>query len=102
MENAKDANNDFLFCHDCKKKIEVKGEEIVNGAVLIYDDRGDKINIVKCSDCCQKDPALNNFRKWDERLPGIYKGSFDRIVTEKGVVTRQETFTSDYYMYAPY
>ncbi|HOU45930.1 MAG TPA: anaerobic ribonucleoside-triphosphate reductase [Candidatus Pacearchaeota archaeon] len=63
MENAKDAKNDFLFCHDCKKKIKIEGENIIDGAVLVYNDNGEKINIVKCSNCCQKDPALNNFRK---------------------------------------
>jgi hypothetical protein len=45
---------------------------------------------------------LLRFRKWDERLPGIYKGSFDRIVREKGVITRQDDFISNYHMYAPY
>jgi vancomycin resistance protein YoaR len=45
---------------------------------------------------------LGSFRKWDERLPGIYKGSFDRIIKENGVEKRRDYFESNYYMYAPY
>ena len=63
MENVKDANDGVLFCHDCKKGIEVKNEELQNGTVLVFDDNGEKINIVKCNDCYDKNPTLNNFRK---------------------------------------
>ncbi len=61
-----------------------------------------RVKVMTSPKAKNREVVLNNFRKWDERLPGIYKGSFDRTVTDKGVVTRQETFTSDYYMYAPY
>ncbi len=45
---------------------------------------------------------LANFRKWGERLPGIYKGSFDRIIKQDGAVVGQDYFESNYHMYAPY
>lgn len=63
MENVKDAQNEKLFCHDCKKEIKVKGDEIINGSILVYNDNDEKIHIVKCQTCCESDPALNNFRK---------------------------------------
>ena len=51
------------ICHDCGKEIKVNGEEIENGVYLIYDNAGEKINIMKCNDCYAKNPALTNFRK---------------------------------------
>jgi ribonucleoside-triphosphate reductase len=69
MENVNnvDANN---ICHDCKKEIEVVGEEIQNGVSLVYDlpagkagNAGEKINVLKCNDCYTKNPALTNFQE---------------------------------------
>lgn len=62
MESVKiaKANN---FCHDCGKKIEIKGENIENGLQLFYDDQGKKISIFKCTDCYSQNKSLNNFKE---------------------------------------
>lgn len=60
MESAKNANS---ACHDCGQKIEIGGEEIKNGVYLVYDNSGEKINILKCNDCYAKNPALRNFQE---------------------------------------
>ena len=51
------------ICHDCKKEIEINGEEIQNGVSLLYDNVGTKINIFKCTECYAKNPALTNFQE---------------------------------------
>ncbi len=50
-------------CHDCGKKINVKNGEIEDGALLIYEDGKDKLSVLKCDGCYEKDPSLNNYRK---------------------------------------
>lgn len=50
-------------CHDCKKEIEINGEEIKNGVYLTYDNNGEKINVFKCNECYAKNQALTNFRE---------------------------------------
>ena len=56
-------NNTEFLCHDCQKKIEVNGQELVNGVQLVYDDNGEKIEVLKCKECYQKNPSLANFRQ---------------------------------------
>lgn len=51
------------ICHDCGANIKINGEEIENGVCLIYENAGEKIGILKCSDCYAKDPALKNFQE---------------------------------------
>jgi anaerobic ribonucleoside-triphosphate reductase len=51
------------ICHDCKKEIQVEGEEIKNGVFLQYEENGEKIGIFKCNECYSKNPSLTNFRK---------------------------------------
>jgi len=62
MEFVKNAKNNN-FCHDCKKEIEIEGEDIKNGVQLVYNDNGEKINILKCNECFAENKALNNFKK---------------------------------------
>jgi hypothetical protein len=50
------------FCHDCKKEMEIEGEEIKNGVFLAYENNGETINIFKCNDCFAKDKSLTNFQ----------------------------------------
>jgi ribonucleoside-triphosphate reductase len=50
-------------CHDCGADIILNGEEITNGVSLVYDNSGEKINILKCNDCYSKNPALINFQE---------------------------------------
>jgi hypothetical protein len=51
------------ICHDCKKELEVEGKEIKNGVFLQYEDNGEKIGVLKCKECYEKNPGLANFRK---------------------------------------
>lgn len=50
-------------CHDCGKDILVEEDEIKNGVFLVYDNAGAKLNILKCSDCFEKNKALTNFQE---------------------------------------
>jgi len=49
-------------CHDCGKEVKITNDEIKNGHLLIYDDNGEKINILKCDKCFKNNPGLTNFR----------------------------------------
>jgi len=60
MESEKTINNN---CHDCEKKIAIDGQEIKDGVFLVYDYNGEKINILKCNSCYEKNPSLTNFRE---------------------------------------
>lgn len=50
-------------CYDCGKHLEIKDGEIKDGALLIYEDGDEKIAVLKCDECYEKNPALENFRK---------------------------------------
>jgi len=60
MEFAKNVKNN---CHDCGKKIRIKGGEIENGVLLEYDNGSEKLKVFKCNDCYEKNPALTNFNE---------------------------------------
>ncbi len=47
-------------CHDCGKKIQIKGDEIVNGVGLLYNDN---VVVYKCKECYAKNKSLSNFQK---------------------------------------
>lgn len=67
MESVEIVGNNF--CHDCGKEIITENQEIKNGVFLVYDlpaqagNAGEKINILKCNDCYEKNPALTNFQE---------------------------------------
>ncbi len=63
MGSAKNVQKNEAFCYDCKKKIEIKNNEVQNGVLLSYNDNGKKLMVFKCNDCYQKNPSLANFRK---------------------------------------
>jgi len=67
MENANvadlPAQAGNSVCHDCGKQILVEQAEIKNGVFLVYDNAGQKINILKCNECYGKNQALANFQK---------------------------------------
>ena len=57
MENAK------IVCHDCGKEILINNYQELEGAVsLVYDNAGEKINIIKCNECFSKNKSLTNFQ----------------------------------------
>jgi hypothetical protein len=62
MVSVKNAKNKRVICHDCKREIEVKGNEIKNGVMLVYESGGEKITIFKCKDCFEKSQELKNYQ----------------------------------------
>lgn len=60
MESVNNVNN---ACHDCGKEIAINNEEIENGVQLVYDNAGEKLNVLKCNECYAKNPGLTNFQK---------------------------------------
>jgi len=54
---------DKKYCHNCGKEIEIKGKDIKNGFLLVYEDGEEKIRVYKCKQCFEKDPSLSNFRE---------------------------------------
>jgi ribonucleoside-triphosphate reductase len=66
MENVINVKNK---CHDCSKDITINADIIENGVLLKYDlstqtgNKGEMIDIFKCSDCYAQNKALNNFQK---------------------------------------
>ena len=50
-------------CHDCGKEIKVENDELKNGKILVYNDNGEKITIVKCDKCYEKNSGLTNFKE---------------------------------------
>jgi hypothetical protein len=61
MESVKNVKNKTI-CHDCKKKIEIKDNEIKNGVMLVYESGGEKITIFKCKECFEKSQELKNYQ----------------------------------------
>jgi hypothetical protein len=58
MENQKE-----FFCHDCGVPARIEAEEVKNGFFLTYDNAGTKINVFKCTECYEKNKALNNYQE---------------------------------------
>lgn len=50
-------------CHDCKKAIEIEKKEIKNGLLLEYENNGEKIFVLKCRECFEKNSTLKNFQE---------------------------------------
>lgn len=50
-------------CHDCKREIKIIDNQITNGVELVYKDNGEKIAILKCKECYEKNPALTNYKE---------------------------------------
>ncbi len=59
----KEENCGDLFCHDCRKKITVNDQKIVNGVFLRYKDGLNDYTIVKCDHCYDMKPELANYKK---------------------------------------
>lgn len=57
MENAE------IVCHDCGRQISINSaQELENAVSLVYENAGEKINILKCNECYAKSPALTNYQ----------------------------------------
>ncbi|MCX6764255.1 MAG: hypothetical protein NTU58_00915 [Candidatus Nealsonbacteria bacterium] len=63
MVSAKIVKKNKNLCHDCKKEIKIKSNGTLKGKELVYEDNGEKIAILKCNECFEKNPGLTNFRK---------------------------------------
>jgi len=75
MGSVKNAKNKKVICRDCKKEIETEGNEIKNGLMLVYENRGEKITIFKCKDCFEKSQELKNYQPCEvySRVVGYYR-----------------------------
>ena len=62
MDTVKNAAVEKANCHDCQKEIAIQGEEIQNGVMLEYDNRGEKIVVFKCHDCFKQSQELTNYQ----------------------------------------
>jgi anaerobic ribonucleoside-triphosphate reductase len=51
------------FCHDCKKEIKVKGNEITDGVDLVYKNGKENIEIIKCLNCYEKSKELSGYQE---------------------------------------
>ena len=51
-----------IICYDCGKIVETKDDELVNAKCLIYEKHKEKITIVKCNECYDKDKSLRNYQ----------------------------------------
>jgi len=58
--------NKTYKCHDCGCELSAKGEEIIGGKVMIYDNAqggaSGKVEICKCDSCFEKSKALKNYQ----------------------------------------
>jgi hypothetical protein len=52
-----------IKCHDCKKEISVKGDQLLDGKILEYQNQDEKIIIAKCDDCYNLNKKLINFQE---------------------------------------
>jgi hypothetical protein len=62
MGSVKNAKNKRVICHDCEREIEVEGNEIKNGLMLVYESEREKISIFKCKECFEKSRELENYQ----------------------------------------
>jgi len=51
-------------CHDCGKELIIIDKKIKDGLLLEYkDEKGKKIQILKCNDCYLRDSSLKNYQE---------------------------------------
>lgn len=62
MNISKNATTEKVKCHDCQKDIIINGEEIQNGVMLEYDNKGEKIRVFKCQNCFGQSRELKNYQ----------------------------------------
>ncbi|MEK7503651.1 MAG: anaerobic ribonucleoside-triphosphate reductase [Patescibacteria group bacterium] len=62
MDTIKNATTEKANCHDCQKEIAIQGEEIQNGVMLEYDNKGEKIAVFKCQSCFEQSQELKNYQ----------------------------------------
>lgn len=62
IKKAKDQKVKNETCYDCGCLIKFEGDNIKNGHYLVYQDGSQKISVLKCKSCYQKNPGLTNFR----------------------------------------
>ncbi len=74
-------------CYDCSKEIKVVNKKIKEGFILTYDNDGEKIYIIKCKSCYDKNKSLSNFQKCEvySRIVGYL-----RPVSQWNIAKKQE------------
>lgn len=63
MEPIKNIKKNKNYCHDCKKEIEIKDEEVKNGFLLTYKDERETFTVFKCKECFEANPSLTDYKK---------------------------------------
>ncbi len=50
-------------CFDCQCDIRVEEDEIANGTLLVYEDKGKDMFVFKCNDCFSKNEGLSEYKQ---------------------------------------
>lgn len=50
-----------MNCHDCQIEIELSGDDITNGQIVVYEENKKEIEVFKCNGCFEKDTTLSNY-----------------------------------------
>ncbi len=59
MENANHVDN---RCHDCGCKVIVSEGNLIGGKLLEYKSGNEKIKVIKCDSCFEKNSSLSNYQ----------------------------------------
>ncbi len=62
-KNATNACLEGVKCFDCDCLINIKDDEIENGALLAYSENGEDMFVFKCDSCHQEKEGLDNYRE---------------------------------------
>ncbi len=54
---------DTRQCFDCATKIEIEGDDLKNGSILLYEDNKEKFFVIKCDDCYSKNPGISGYKE---------------------------------------
>lgn len=96
MELIKEFKEKVPTCHDCGKEIVIDEEgNIENGLSLKYDKGDGKfIEVFKCKECYEKDPALRNFQQTEvySRVVGYIRPVSQWNTGKQAEFDERETF----------
>lgn len=99
MESVKNAQKNKYQCHDCQVEIKVKDKEIKDGVLLAYDNAGEKIKVLKCRDCYEKNPGLKNYQKCEvySRIVGYLRPVSQWNIGKKQEFEERKEFKEECY-----
>ncbi len=50
-------------CFDCEKEVSINEEEIENGSLLVYEDGGEDVFVLKCDDCLKNSEEISEYQR---------------------------------------